>query len=67
MDSLKRDLIRTEIDRQRAKRVQLQSSLPAVNRDLFLKLKSEQMEEPGSNKKKKKKKIKTENLLQDDR
>jgi hypothetical protein len=33
MDSLKRDVIRTEIDRQRAKRVQLTASLPAVNRN----------------------------------
>jgi hypothetical protein len=33
MDSLKRDVIRTEIDRQRAKRVQLTASLPAINRD----------------------------------
>ncbi len=36
MDSLKRDVIRTEIDRQRAKRVQLTASLPAVNRDSLL-------------------------------
>lgn len=65
MDSLKRDLIRTEIDKQRAKRVQLQASLPTVNRDLFIKLKSDQMEQPD--KKKKKKKVNTESLLEDDR
>jgi hypothetical protein len=36
-------------------------------RDLFLKLKSDQMEEGEADKKKKKKKVKTENLLEDNR
>jgi hypothetical protein len=36
-------------------------------RDLFLKLKSDQMDEGEADKKKKKKKVKTENLLEDNR
>ncbi len=36
-------------------------------RDLFLKLKSDQIEEGEADKKKKKKKVKTENLLEDNR
>ncbi len=36
-------------------------------RDLFLKLKSDQMEGGEADKKKKKKKVKTENLLEDNR
>jgi len=60
-ENMKKDFIRSEIDKQREKRVQVESSLPKVNKDLFLKLKSDKLE------KKKKKKEEKDDLLQDDR
>lgn len=54
MESLKRDLIKDEMEKARAKRVQLESMLPVVNRDLFLK----KTAEPA---------VKSSSLLSDDR
>ena len=60
LDTLRQDLIRKELEKQRAKRVNLQSQVPKVNRDLFLKLKSIEMD-------KKKAKKGGADLLTDDR
>jgi len=62
LDTIKQDLIKKKLEEQRAKRVQLKSSMPKVNKDLFLKLKDQQMPD-----KKPKKKDKSGNLLEDDR
>jgi len=62
LDTLKQDLIKQKLEEQRVKRVQIKSNLPKVNKDLFLKLKDQQMQE-----KKPKKKDKSGALLEDDR
>ncbi|XP_023332640.1 nucleolar protein 10 [Eurytemora carolleeae] len=64
METLKKDFIKGEIDKTRAKRVQVESNLPSVNKDLFLKLKSEKMDEK---KKKKRRKEEDGDILQDSR
>eukprot|EP00088_Acartia_fossae_P005215 TRINITY_DN1228_c0_g1_i2.p1 TRINITY_DN1228_c0_g1~~TRINITY_DN1228_c0_g1_i2.p1 ORF type:complete len:712 (-),score=222.82 TRINITY_DN1228_c0_g1_i2:67-2202(-) len=63
-ETLKKDFIRSEIDKMREKRVQVSSNLPSVNKDLFLKLKAEK--EDSASKKRQKKKAK-ESLLEDNR
>jgi len=64
MENLKKDYIKSEIDKLREKRVKVESNLPAVNSDLYLKLKSSALEE----KQKKKKKAKDQDeLLKDSR
>jgi len=61
MESLKKDYIKSEIDKLREKRVKVESNLPAVNTDYFLKLKANKLDE------KKAKKAKKSDLLNDDR
>merc|ERR1711874_86582 len=59
LETLKQQMIKKKLEEQRARRVQLKSSLPNVNKDLFLKLKDEE--------KKDKKPAKKGDLLGDDR
>lgn len=60
LENLKKDLIKKQIESQRDKRVKLTTSVPKVNKDLFMKLK---VDEDSGNKKKKN----TGELLKDDR
>jgi len=62
IETMKKDYIKGEIEKLREKRVQVKSSLPGVNKDLFIKLQADKMDP-----KPKKKKKEQENLLEDSR
>ena len=60
LENMKKDLIKSQIEAQRAGRVKIESKVPKVNKDLFIKLKVDEEE-------KKKKKKNAGDLLNDDR
>jgi ribosome biogenesis protein ENP2 len=63
LENLKKDLIKKQIEAQREGRVKIESKMPKVNKDLFIKMK---VSEEESKSKKSKKKEKSD-LLEDDR
>jgi len=65
-DSIKKNYIRSEIEKMREKRVQVKSNLPTVNKDLFLRLKVTE-DEMKEKKKVKKASRAAQVLLNDDR
>ena len=63
LDRFIKDKVNAKLEEKRMKRVQIKSSLPRVNKDLFLKLKDEE----GEKTKKKSGKSDVKNLLNDER
>jgi len=65
LENLKKDLIKKQIEAQREGRVKIESKLPKVNKDLFMKMKV--VEDVEKSKTKKSKKAPKSDLLEDDR
>lgn len=65
LDRFIKDKVNAKLEEKRSKRVQIKSSLPVVNKELFLKLKDQELGEPI--KKKKSRKNEAQDLLKDDR